>query len=125
MRSGESLLEASNILETNPLFLTNRDAALSPRGISQVMNACDEMLKIDINPSVVVYSIAAMTSDTANIVSQKLHVAYNRMVPEYTYLDPRGIGLWNNFELKSTEAAIRSFDATEAGTSGVVRNNSF
>eukprot|EP01083_Nonionella_stella_P212140 766393_1 len=36
MRAGQSILESEEVWSTNPLFLTNREAALSPEGIEQV-----------------------------------------------------------------------------------------
>mmetsp|Transcript_1636 Transcript_1636/g.2239 ORF Transcript_1636/g.2239 Transcript_1636/m.2239 type:complete len:160 (+) Transcript_1636:91-570(+) len=39
MRAGESLMEASNILTTNPLFVPNGEHALSPLGEQQVEEA--------------------------------------------------------------------------------------
>uniref|UniRef100_A0A7S2P922 Uncharacterized protein n=1 Tax=Leptocylindrus danicus TaxID=163516 RepID=A0A7S2P922_9STRA len=118
MRAGESLLEEQNILMTNPLFLTNREAALSERGIEQVLDACRLMEENDVNPSIVTYSIAAKSCDTASIISRELMIGNNRMMPEYTNLDPRGAGKWDGLELDSTEAAIIALDSLEAGNMG-------
>ncbi len=75
MRAGESLLESENILSTNPLFLTNRDDALSGTGIEQVEAACIEMIQHDVYPSVVKYSLAAKSIDTANIIATQMQVS--------------------------------------------------
>jgi hypothetical protein len=74
MRAGESILEAEGILSTNPLFLTNREDALSELGIMQVEEACNEMLSRGINPSVVKYSLASKCIESANIVATTLMV---------------------------------------------------
>lgn len=74
MRSGSSLLEEENIWSTNPLFLTNREAALSELGESQVKNACELLLSEGSSPTVVRYSLAAACVDSANIVGQELKV---------------------------------------------------
>lgn len=120
MRAGESLSEEQNILLTNPMFLTSREAALSDHGIDQVLEACRMMEQNDVNPSVVTYSIAAKSYDTASIISRELKIGNNRMMPEYTNLDPRGAGKWDGLELNSTEAAIFALDASEAGVMGKV-----
>ena len=54
---------------------TNREDALSVLGREQIQNACQEMILKDINPSVVKYSIAAKSIDTANIVADEMLVS--------------------------------------------------
>ncbi|KAL7518258.1 hypothetical protein ACHAWX_003103 [Stephanocyclus meneghinianus] len=115
MRAGQSLLEEKNILSTNPLFLTNRDDALTTKGVIQVEDACADMMLKDINPSVVKYSLASKCIDTANIVATRMMVGRNRIIPEFTFMDPRGVGVWDG---GSNEAAIWALDYLEAGVEG-------
>ena len=118
MRAGESRLEAEGILSTNPLFLTNQDDSLSELGKIQIEASCNEMLTMGINPSVVKYSLASKCADTANIVASTLMVGRNRIVPEFTFMDQRSVGLWDAKPLNSTEAAVWAMDADEAGDEG-------
>jgi len=118
MRAGESILDQEDIMSTNPLFLTNREDALSPNGIQQVSNACAELAARDINPSVVKYSLAAKSMDTANLIASELMVGRNRLIPEYTFMDPRGVGVWDRMPLSTTEEAIWAMDVSEAGKEG-------
>jgi hypothetical protein len=121
MRAGESLLEEQNMWGTNPLFLTNREAALSSKGINQVHQACQVMEEAGLDLSVVKFPIAANAMDTSDIVAAELQIGRNRLVPEYTYLDQRGIGKWDMLSLDSTEDAVWAMDAREAGKEGWVR----
>lgn len=118
MRAGESLLEQDDILGTNPPFITNREAALSDVGIQQVQQACRDMIKRDVNPSSVRFSLAAKCIDTADMIATEMKVGRNRILPEYTYMDPRGIGKWDMLSLSSTEPAIWALDALEGGKEG-------
>jgi len=118
LRAGESGLEAEGVLSTNPLFLTNREDALTELGASQVEEACRAMMAEGINPSVVKYSLAAKCIDAANIVATTMMVGRNRIVPEFTFMDPRGAGLWDGKPLASTEAALWALDANDAGNEG-------
>mmetsp|Transcript_9952 Transcript_9952/g.12541 ORF Transcript_9952/g.12541 Transcript_9952/m.12541 type:complete len:498 (+) Transcript_9952:98-1591(+) len=118
MRAGESMLESQDIISTNPLFLTNRDDALSSTGIEQVEAACIDMIKHDEYPSVVKYSLAAKSIDTANIIATQMQVGRNRLIPEYTFMDPRGLGLWDMQELSTIEKAVWAMDHDEAGKNG-------
>lgn len=120
MRAGQTLLEEKNILETNPLFLTNIEAGLSKTGIEQINTACYDMMKRNVNPSVITYSIAAATSDAVSIISNQLQVGNNRVIPEYTLMDPRGAGKWNQYPIDQVEPAIWYLDRTEAGVLGKV-----
>eukprot|EP00980_Cylindrotheca_fusiformis_P007430 scaffold1530_cov98-Cylindrotheca_fusiformis.AAC.6 len=118
MRAGESQLEEQNIWGTNPLFLTNRENALSTTGIAQVEEACRRMEEAQLDLSIVKFPLAANVMDSANLVATRLHVGRNTMVPEYTYMDQRGIGNWDMQPLDTTELAVWAMDAKEAGTDG-------
>jgi len=118
MRAGESLLESEDILSTNPLFLTNRDDALSSKGVAQVEDACRDMMSRGINPSVLKYSLAAKCMDTADIIASQMQVGRNRLIPEYTFMDPRGVGLWDKQPISTIEEAIWAMDNDEAGKDG-------
>jgi hypothetical protein len=121
MRAGESQLEADNMWGTNPLFLTNRENALSQSGREQVLEACKQMKMKDLQVSQVKYPLAANAMDTADLVKQELLIGGNMVLPEYTYLDQRGIGQWDMFPLDTTQEAIWAMDVMEAGNDGRVR----
>lgn len=63
---------------------TNREDALSPLGIEQVQDACKEMMARDINPSVVKYSLAAKSMDSADIVATEMQVSIDMLVLIYS-----------------------------------------
>lgn len=119
MRAGTSLLEEENIWSTNPLFLTNREDALSLAGQEEVVSACKKIANMDHLPTVVKYSLAASCIDTSNIVGQELRLGRDRLIPEFTFLDPRAIGRWDMLDLTKTRAAVWALDADEAGPSGL------
>jgi broad specificity phosphatase PhoE len=118
MRAGTSLLEEEDIWSTNPLFLTNRESALSQKGVEEVREACRLLQAADINPSVIKYSLAASAVDSATVVRDELKVGQNRMIPEFTFMDPRALGGWDMMSLKETYPAIVALDEAEAGSDG-------
>jgi len=118
MRAGQSLLEDEGIWGSNPLFLTNRENALSEIGIRQVRLACEDMLRADYSPSAVLHPLAANAIDTANIVTTELKLGRNRVLPEYTNLDARGLGLFDMNDRSVIEPAIYAMDVAEAGPDG-------
>lgn len=120
MRAGTSLLDERDIYSTNPLFLTNRDDALSPAGQEQIVNAC-QLLKSPTNhllPTVVRFSLAACCVDTANVVARELRLGRDRVVAEYTYLDPRAVGKWDMLSRLVAEPAVWALDNDTAGPDG-------
>ena len=121
LRAGQSLLEEEDILATNPLFLTNRECALSDLGIQQIERVCDYLNSGDdvvSAPTVVRHSFAAAAIDTANIVGRELRIGRDRLVPEFFFLDPRAAGLWDNLPITQAEPAIWAMDVDEAGRDG-------
>jgi broad specificity phosphatase PhoE len=122
MRAGTSLLDERDIYSTNPLFLTNRDDALSPAGQEQIVNAC-RLLTSPTNhllPTVVRFSLAACCVDTANVVARELRLGRDRVVAEYTYLDPRAVGRWDMLSRIVTEPAVWALDNDTAGPDGTM-----
>ena len=120
MRSGTTLLEEQDIWSTNPLFLTNREAALSEKGVAEVQEACKILAQNDILPSVVKYSLAASAMDTAQIMKEDsaLRIGQNRLIPEFTFMDPRAIGKWDMLSLEATQKAVFAMDDEKAGKDG-------
>ena len=121
MRAGLSELEADDIYASNALFLTNRENALSDkRSVQQsILQACQKMKDAGQLPTVAYHSLAANGMDTADLVARTLLLARDRLLPEFTYLDPRGIGLWDGSPYATTRMALAAMDATEAGPLGL------
>jgi len=121
LSAGQSLLQEEDILATNPLFLTNRECALSDLGIRQIEEVCEYLNSGDdvvSPPTIVRHSFAAAAIDTANIVGRELKIGRDRLVPEFFFLDPRAAGLWDNLPITQAEPAIWAMDVDEAGRDG-------
>jgi broad specificity phosphatase PhoE len=93
---------------------------LSPTGIEQVVETCRQ-IQLDEKrlPTLVKYSLAASCIDTATIVGQELKLGTDRIIPEFTFLDPRGIGDWDMSSRELTIPALWAMDNDEAGTDGL------
>ena len=51
-------------------------------------------------------------------LKSQLQIGRDRLVPEFTFLDPRAIGQWDNMALATTQSAVWAMDNDQAGTSG-------
>ncbi len=97
---------------------TNREAALSAKGVAQVEAACRFLKDNRIEVTAGRYSLAASAMDSATIVIRELKLGRDRLLPEFTFMDPRAVGQWDMLNWRDTEAAVWAMDALEAGKSG-------
>ena len=119
MRSGRTLLEEQDIYCSNPLLLTNRDAALSPTGRQQVLEtAVTKLQQSGVQPSQIRHSLAASAMDTAQIIKDTLKVGQNRINPEFVFMDPRSVGLWEGLSDRVVKDVLLAFDLLEAKSDG-------
>jgi len=56
--------------------------------------------------------------DTADLLATTLIMARDRVLPEFTYLDQRGVGLWDSGDFNIVEPAVWAMDYMEAGRQG-------
>ena len=118
LRAGPSELEIQGIYSTNALFLTNRDNALHvPTGEPLLDEA---LIKLQQQPPTIAFhSLAANAMDTGDYIARKLQMGREKLLPEFTYLDPRGTGLWNDSEESIVKPAIWALDVMEGGDRGM------
>jgi len=119
IRAGTSELEIEGIYSTNPLFLTNRENALSDEGYKALKPALRTLKETSMAPTVAYHSLAANGMDTGDYIARELKLARDRLLPEFTYLDQRGIGLWDSSDESLVRKAVWAMDSMEAGTEGL------
>ena len=56
--------------------------------------------------------------DTGDLIARELKLGRDRLLPEFTYLDQRGIGLWDSNEEELIRPAIWAMDKLEADKEG-------
>jgi len=118
LRAGTSELEVEGIYSTNPLFLTNRDNALSDKGYESLQGVIPLLKKTANQPTLAYHSLAANGMDTGDYIARELKLGRDRLLPEFTYLDQRGIGLWDSNEEEIIRPAVWAMDKLEAGNEG-------
>jgi broad specificity phosphatase PhoE len=118
MRAGTSDLEAEGIYSTNPLFLTNRDNGMNEKGYDSLKEAIATLKETSCQPTVAYHSLAANGMDTGDLIARELKLGRDRLLPEFTYLDQRGIGLWDSNEEALIRPAVWAMDVLEAGSEG-------
>lgn len=101
VRAGESEYESKGIINTNPVAKTSMDNGLSERGKKQTartalalkeMEACEDSCWIW-------PSITQRAYQAAEIIASLNEVNRSRIVPEYSFLDARGLGVYEGKKL--------------------------
>ncbi|KAL2515739.1 Phosphoglycerate mutase family protein [Forsythia ovata] len=110
VRAGESEYESLGIINTNPVAKTSVDNGLSERGKKQAikaalalksMGACETNFWIW-------PSITQRAYQAAEIIGAVCGISRSRIVPEYSFLDARGLGAYEGKKLDSVSEVYAS-----------------
>eukprot|EP00195_Chlamydomonas_chlamydogama_P001087 CAMPEP_0202918036 /NCGR_PEP_ID=MMETSP1392-20130828/72488_1 /ASSEMBLY_ACC=CAM_ASM_000868 /TAXON_ID=225041 /ORGANISM="Chlamydomonas chlamydogama, Strain SAG 11-48b" /LENGTH=264 /DNA_ID=CAMNT_0049610967 /DNA_START=223 /DNA_END=1017 /DNA_ORIENTATION=+ len=117
VRAGLSVSEERNITLTNPVWKTGGICGLSRTGIQQIINetlpalkelgACEDGCWLW-------PSITSSAYQTAEILASQLILGRNRIVPEYSFLDKRGLGDLEDLPLDQVEQQVADADRLDA-----------
>lgn len=97
MRSGESKRDAEGLIETNPVKKLAVSNALTAEGRLQVLDAAKRICENDevgLIPSWVYTSNTERAYESATILARECQLGQNRVVPEFSFLDARGMGTY-------------------------------
>eukprot|EP01036_Dinobryon_divergens_P039688 gene39688-52354_t len=94
VRSGESFAEQRHELETNPVKKLSQKNALTNEGREQAINAAKSIQSMGFSPTFIWTSNTERAYETAAVMAAELQLGQNRIVPEYSFLDARAVGLY-------------------------------
>ncbi|TVU00172.1 hypothetical protein EJB05_54408, partial [Eragrostis curvula] len=102
VRAGESVYEGQGVLHTNPVAKTSVDSGLSPAGLRQTARAALELQRLGAceDDCWIWPSITQRAYQAAEIIAAANGINRSKIVPEYSFLDARGLGA---FEGKSLD----------------------
>lgn len=103
VRSGESVYDSNGVVVTNPVAKTSVDSGLSALGIKQAVKAAAEVKKMGAcDGSCWIWpSITQRAYQTAEIIAYVNGIDRSHLVPEYSFLDARGLGAFEGRGLNS------------------------
>ncbi|XP_077220504.1 phosphoglycerate mutase family protein [Tasmannia lanceolata] len=110
VRAGESEFESFGIINTNPVAKTSIDSGLSDEGKKQTARAAIELKKKGAcsGDCWVWPSITQRSYQAAEIIASVNGVTRSRIVPEYSFLDARGLGAYEGKRLESVMEVYES-----------------
>lgn len=110
MRAGESEYERLGIINTNPVAKTSVDSGLSEKGKKQTVNAAFDLKAMgacDRN-CWIWPSITQRAYQAAEIIAAVNGVSRSYIVPEYSFLDARGLGAYEGKKLETISEVYAS-----------------
>ncbi|CAL9084325.1 unnamed protein product [Musa textilis] len=110
VRAGESVYESAGVLRTNPVAKTSVDSGLSPEGARQTARAALELKRLGAcEDSCWIWpSITQRSYQAAEIIASVNSIDRSRIVPEYSFLDARGLGAFEGRNLGSISEVYES-----------------
>jgi len=105
VRAGESQAEGVGVLYTNPVGKTATTSGLSETGYQQVLRTTLPALREVCEEGCWLWpSITQRSYQTAEVISSELGIMRSRIVPEYSFLDARGLGTYEGRPLEDMDA---------------------
>ncbi|XP_073145221.1 uncharacterized protein [Henckelia pumila] len=110
VRAGESEYETSGIINTNPVTKTSMDNGLSEIGKKQAVKAALALKSMGAceGNCWIWPSITQRAYQAAEIIAAVNGVSRSHIVPEYSFLDARGLGAYEGKELDSVSEVYAS-----------------
>jgi broad specificity phosphatase PhoE len=113
VRAGESVADAADVVCTNPVYKLAVENGLTDKGVKQAEAAVAALVAFGVECPTIYYSTWAKASQTAGILGAALGVGFDRKLPEYTYLDSRGMGGFDGTSLAEAQDALAVIDARD------------
>lgn len=110
MRAGESEYESLGIINTNPVAKTSVDNGLSETGKKQAVRAALTLKSMGACESNfwIWPSITQRAYQAAEIIAAVCGISRSHIVPEYSFLDARGLGAYEGKKLDSVSEVYAS-----------------
>ncbi|KAK3018543.1 hypothetical protein RJ639_003900 [Escallonia herrerae] len=110
VRAGESEFESFGIINTNPVAKTSMDSGLSVEGRKQTVRAALQLKAMGAceDNCWIWPSITQRAYQAAEIIAAVNGVTRSRIVPEYSFLDARGLGAYEGKSLASVSEVYAS-----------------
>lgn len=114
IRAGESTADAQNIVETNPVKKLSLRNSLSSKGKDQARLAAVRLAgEMGFSPTFIWVSNTQRAYETATVIGEELQLGQNRIIPEYSFLDARSLGILEGTDLEEALEAVHIADETQ------------
>ncbi|KAJ4829076.1 hypothetical protein Tsubulata_030975 [Turnera subulata] len=110
VRAGESTFETLGVINTNPVEKTSVDSGLSEKGKKQAVKAALQLKEMGAcNGDCWIWpSITQRAYQAAEIIAAVNGIGRSRIVPEFSFLDARGLGAYEGRKLEAVSEVYES-----------------
>lgn len=115
MRACETVSDALGVCNSNPVNkLSIKMHGLTPAGVEQAMRASKALIKEGVGSGAWIWPSVTMSSfETAEIVAYNLNVRREQIVPEFSFLDARGVGEMEGGKLADVRRVVAEHDQVD------------
>lgn len=116
MRACETISDASNVVNSNPADqLLLRHHSLTAAGIKEAMRAAGALADAGVGPTAWIWpGVTASAFQTAEILASSLNVRREQIVPEFSFLDARGVGRLNGGPVREVRKELVQNDQKDS-----------
>eukprot|EP00171_Calliarthron_tuberculosum_P021542 IDg21542t1 len=115
MRAAECVADAQGVARSNPIEMTSIDVhGLTRGGIQQAINAAEALRSEDVEYDAWIWSaIATNSMETAEVLAYELNIRRERVVPEFSFLDARGLGALDGRPQSEVKRILKDMDSKD------------
>lgn len=114
LRPGQTSYDAAERIDSNPINKLDVARGLTERGRAAVGEAARELARRGVEDPIVWYDSGARAAQTAEIVGEVLLVPRTRLVPEYSFLSARGLGVLDRGNASLVIPLVHEADALDS-----------
>ncbi|PXF48094.1 hypothetical protein BWQ96_02046 [Gracilariopsis chorda] len=116
MRACETNSDASKIVNSNPAYkLSLEQHSLTRKGVDQAIRVSEALQKEGLSSDAWLWpSVTISSFQTAEILASKLRIRREQIVPEYSFLDARGVGALNGGTTSEVRRIVIDNDRTDS-----------
>eukprot|EP00903_Cladosiphon_okamuranus_P019237 g17690.t1 len=111
MRSGQGGADKEGRVQSHPIDKLHMDNSLTEQGVEEAQRAAGVLASLGVSDAYIWADISSRAQDTAKILAQELGIRQERVVPEYSFLNPRGMGIFDGGEVASVVPTVYKEDA--------------
>jgi broad specificity phosphatase PhoE len=110
IRAGESFADARHEVQTNPVKKLRQDNALTAKGREQIIETAKQLELAGYQPSFIWVSNTERAYESAAVLARQIQLGQNRIVPEFSFLDARAVGIYEGKNDQQTWQEIHEKD---------------
>ncbi|CBJ29948.1 conserved unknown protein [Ectocarpus siliculosus] len=111
MRSGQGASDKEGVVQSHPIDKLHVDNRLTDQGVEETQRAAGVLRALGVGDAFIWADISSRAQDTARILAQELDIRQERVIPEYAFLEPRGMGIFDGKEVATVLPEVYEKDA--------------